>query len=200
VLRLSLRDVEGVDEQVAVVRERDLDQPLQPRVGEKVPPSDLDGRRGRATRSRLVRGTGGVGRRNRRCGTLIHRLQRAAGREHRDAGQREETSCQGYARALHARLRLHDAAPPRTGSSAGCKAGCAAFRFGLNTFSVITKKNIGTRRGARNVAVSMPPITPRPTEFSLPEPAPVAIASGRTPSTNASDVMRIGRSRSFAAS
>jgi hypothetical protein len=46
----------------------------------------------------------------------------------------------------------------------------------------------------------MPPITAKPMAFWLPAPAPFARASGRTPRTNARDVMRIGRSRMRAAS
>ena len=41
---------------------------------------------------------------------------------------------------------------------------------------------------------SMPPITPVPMAFWLPEPAPLAMASGSTPRMKASEVIRIGRS------
>ncbi|CFP25652.1 Uncharacterised protein [Bordetella pertussis] len=41
----------------------------------------------------------------------------------------------------------------------------------------------------------MPPITPVPMAFWLPEPAPVEMASGTTPRMNASDVIRMGRRR-----
>lgn len=58
----------------------------------------------------------------------------------------------------------------------------------------------GTKKTPMTVAAVMPPITPIPIEFWLPEPAPVAIASGVTPSTNASYVIKIGRSRFRAAS
>src|SRR5215207_6297950 len=49
------------------------------------------------------------------------------------------------------------------------------------------------------VAAIMPPATPVPTAMRLDAPAPRAISSGTMPSTNASDVMMIGRNRSFTA-
>ena len=52
----------------------------------------------------------------------------------------------------------------------------------------------------KKVAAIIPPITPIPMEFCAAAPAPVAIASGVTPRMNASEVIRIGRSRSRAAS
>ena len=48
---------------------------------------------------------------------------------------------------------------------------------------------------ARKVAVSMPPITPVPMAFWLPEPAPEEIARGTTPRMKASEVIRMGRRR-----
>ena len=48
--------------------------------------------------------------------------------------------------------------------------------------------------------MTTPPSTPIPMAFCAPAPAPLASASGSTPKPNASDVMRIGRSLSFAAS
>ena len=62
-----------------------------------------------------------------------------------------------------------------------------------------TKKS-GTKRMARAVAESMPPITAVPMAIWPPAPAPWAMASGSTPSTKASEVMRMGRSRMRAAS
>ena len=53
---------------------------------------------------------------------------------------------------------------------------------------------------ARKVAASMPPMTPVPTESRAPAPAPLENASGATPRMNASEVIRIGRKRSRAAS
>ena len=50
------------------------------------------------------------------------------------------------------------------------------------------------------VANSMPANTPVPIEWRLAAPAPLASISGSTPRMNANDVMRIGRSRSRAAS
>ena len=61
----------------------------------------------------------------------------------------------------------------------------------------MSTKNIGIMKMARKVAVSMPPITPVPIACWLAEPAPLPIASGSTPRTNASDVIRIGRNRSL---
>ena len=53
---------------------------------------------------------------------------------------------------------------------------------------------------AINVAVSIPPITPVPIECLLAAPAPPPRASGKTPIVNASEVMIIGLSLTFAAS
>ncbi|MNI75670.1 hypothetical protein D3C73_1318450 [compost metagenome] len=63
-----------------------------------------------------------------------------------------------------------------------------------------TTKKVGTKITANGVAASMPPNTPRPTARWLAAPAPVAMASGTTPRMNASDVIKIGRNRSLAAS
>ena len=52
----------------------------------------------------------------------------------------------------------------------------------------------------RNVDTSIPPATAVPTECRASWPAPVANTSGSTPRMNASDVIRIGRSRSRDAS
>ena len=52
----------------------------------------------------------------------------------------------------------------------------------------------------RNVDVIIPPMTVVPTDCRAADPAPVASASGSTPRMNASDVIRIGRSRMRAAS
>ena len=48
--------------------------------------------------------------------------------------------------------------------------------------------------------MSVPPTTLMPTEFCAPEPAPVAMARGSTPSRKAMEVMAIGRNRMRAAS
>src|ERR1017187_3849676 len=63
-----------------------------------------------------------------------------------------------------------------------------------------TTKNTGTKMTASKVAVIIPPATPVPMSCRLAEPAPVLNASGDTPRMNASDVIRIGRSRKCAAS
>ena len=52
----------------------------------------------------------------------------------------------------------------------------------------------------RNVDTSMPPATAVPTEFRASRPAPLANTSGSTPRMKASEVIRIGRSRSLEAS
>ena len=52
----------------------------------------------------------------------------------------------------------------------------------------------------RNVDAIMPPATAVPTEWRASRPAPLANTSGMTPRMNASDVIRIGRSRMRAAS
>ena len=44
----------------------------------------------------------------------------------------------------------------------------------------------------RKVEASMPPATDVPTELRAPAPAPVAMASGKTPRMNAKEVIRIG--------
>ena len=56
------------------------------------------------------------------------------------------------------------------------------------------------KENPKAVAANVPPITPVPMAFWLPEPAPVLIASGNTPMRKAKDVMRMGRRRSRAAS
>ncbi|MCY1372613.1 hypothetical protein D9M69_598330 [compost metagenome] len=53
---------------------------------------------------------------------------------------------------------------------------------------------------ASTVAVMMPPSTPVPIAAWAPEAAPVASASGSTPTPKASEVITMGRSRSRAAS
>src|SRR5262249_46506630 len=60
-------------------------------------------------------------------------------------------------------------------------------------------KKSGMKIVAMKVAASMPPTTPVPIERRAPAPAPVAIMSGITPSTKASEVITIGRKRSRAA-
>jgi hypothetical protein len=60
---------------------------------------------------------------------------------------------------------------------------------------VISTKNTGTSSTPSTVADTTPPSTATPIAFCAPAPAPLAIASGKTPSTNASEVITIGRSR-----
>jgi hypothetical protein len=76
----------------------------------------------------------------------------------------------------------------------------ALERSSVRCRSVISLKNIGTKKMARKVAASMPPITPVPAETRAPAPAPVDSASGSTPRMKASEVIRIGRKRRRAAS
>jgi hypothetical protein len=59
---------------------------------------------------------------------------------------------------------------------------------------------MGTKKIARKVAASMPPITPVPTECRAPAPAPWRAPAAAHPRMNASDVIRIGRNRRRAAS
>src|SRR5690606_1652393 len=56
-----------------------------------------------------------------------------------------------------------------------------------------TTKNTGTKKIANTVAENIPPNTPVPIAFWLPEPAPVLNTKGVTPSINASEVIMIGR-------
>ena len=51
-----------------------------------------------------------------------------------------------------------------------------------------------------NVDATMPPITPVPMAFRAAAPAPLAVASGRTPRIKVYAVIRMGRRRSRAAS
>ncbi|MNT45889.1 hypothetical protein D3C72_1824990 [compost metagenome] len=62
------------------------------------------------------------------------------------------------------------------------------------------KKNIGIKKVAKNVLAIIPPIIPVPSEWRLAAPAPEAMANGRAPKINASEVITIGRKRSRAAS
>ena len=58
---------------------------------------------------------------------------------------------------------------------------------------------MGTNSTASSVPTMMPPITPVPMARWLAAPAPLAMASGSTPSVKASEVMMIGRKRRCAA-
>jgi hypothetical protein len=69
-----------------------------------------------------------------------------------------------------------------------------------NLRDMMSLKKNGTKKIARKVAASIPPMTPVPTECRAPAPAPLEITSGRTPRMKASEVMRMGRKRSRAAS
>src|SRR6185436_14952518 len=140
------------------------------------------------------------------------------GRRHRAAGKG------GRQRGRMPKTKAHHAGSPFTSGSAGptapvrcgwcsapvvaaCACTCCAsawmscvLRASCNLRAVMILKNIGTKKIARNVAASMPPITPVPTERRAAAPAPVEYANGSTPRMKASDVMMIGRKRSRAAS
>src|SRR6202041_2580980 len=58
---------------------------------------------------------------------------------------------------------------------------CGSVFLPPNSLTVATK-NTGTKKMANSVADSMPPRTPVPIAFWPPEPAPLEIASGSTPS------------------
>src|SRR5262249_24986318 len=74
---------------------------------------------------------------------------------------------------------------------------CAPAR-GFLRRATTTKKS-GTKIVAMKVAASIPPTTPVPMERRAPAPAPVAIMSGSTPRTKASEGITMGRKRSRAA-
>jgi len=63
-----------------------------------------------------------------------------------------------------------------------------------------TTYSTGMNKRFRNVDAIMPPATAVPTECRASLPAPLANTSGDTPRMNASEVIRIGRSRIRAAS
>ena len=65
---------------------------------------------------------------------------------------------------------------------------------------ITTTKNSGTKKIASTVADIIPPMTAVPSACCAPEPAPEPITIGNTPSVNASEVIKIGRKRSRAAS
>ena len=69
----------------------------------------------------------------------------------------------------------------------------AVLRDSLTRRSLIMRKNMGTKKIARKVAAIMPPMTPVPTDWRAPAPAPVENASGATPRMKAMDVMRMGQ-------
>ena len=82
-------------------------------------------------------------------------------------------------------------------SACRCERSCSRWP-GLKMRRTTTKK-IGTKNTASVVPTRMPPITPVPMARWLAEPAPVATASGSTPSEKASEVMTMGRKRRWAA-
>src|ERR1700757_1939137 len=65
---------------------------------------------------------------------------------------------------------------------------------------IITEKKIGVRKIPKNVTPIIPLKTAVPRAWRISAPAPFAIVNGNTPSVNANDVIRIGRSRTRAAS
>ena len=71
--------------------------------------------------------------------------------------------------------------------------------FSSSKVSPIIANIIATNKVATKVDKIMPPIMPVPMAWRLPAPAPVEMASGKTPKVNASEVITIGRKRSLAA-
>ena len=198
--RARLVDPGHGDREVLVVRERLVDEPVERRIAEERPPA-----LGRC-RDRLLR------RRHRRTGRRAPRLRQLARRAlvlGRERASGEHGDEQANDRVTHGRLpsarsddaaacarragspRARDAPPPRSPRSSGARG---------SRRSMISRKKSGTKKIARNVAASMPPMTPVPTEWRAPAPAPLENASGSTPRMNASEVIRIGRNRSRAAS
>src|SRR5205807_5422522 len=76
----------------------------------------------------------------------------------------------------------------------------AGATVGSGLRRVRSTKNSGIKMVAMKVAASIPPNTPVPIERRAAAPAPVASTSGTTPSTNASEVITMGRKRKRAAS
>src|ERR1019366_6055060 len=113
-----------------------------------------------------------------------HQPDRPAPRPH---GRRSGASV-GTSRPHHGRSRVD--------------ATVAAGRFALTRSEAprIVLKKRGMKKIPMVVANSMPANTPVPIEWRLAAPAPLASMSGSTPRMNANDVMRMGRSRSRAAS
>ena len=74
--------------------------------------------------------------------------------------------------------------------------------FFMNRSSMVWKmtKRAGTMKRRETVPMSMPPTVPTPSERLPLAPTPVASARGRSPKTIVSDVIRMGRSRTAAAS
>src|SRR5690606_38683844 len=100
--------------------------------------------------------------------------------------RQRDAECEAY---------VHGIPPPQVAPSvtSGARALCGSGRI-CSPPSTSTKNN-GTKKMARKVEASMPPITPVPTAFCAPEPAPLAMASGSTPNMKASEVIRMGRRR-----
>ena len=90
-------------------------------------------------------------------------------------------------------------AAPCGGASSSCAYSLRWRSLPLNQRRTTTK-NTGTNSTDSSTALTMPAITPVPIERWLAEPAPLAMASGSTPSTKAIEVITIGRKRRCAAS
>ena len=92
----------------------------------------------------------------------------------------------------------------RLSHDAGCVIAGAVF-FGY--FLLLPKESnethankIGTTKIPNAVAHNMPPTTAAPMPFRAAEPAPSAVANGMHATINASEVIKIGRNLSVAAS
>ncbi len=71
----------------------------------------------------------------------------------------------------------------------------AAVNSRVSLKPMITEKKTGVRKIPKTVTPSMPLNTAIPSDRRISEPAPAATARGITPTMNANEVIRIGRSR-----
>ncbi len=205
VLRPGELDVQHRDAQVTVVLQRQRDDLLQMRIGEEIPPADVRG-------MREIDCPGvGPGVRRRSVGWATDPVPAAAGRgsaaracsppagsrrpARRNAGGARPHLTMPLGARLMGRLPSCAGEDKDDGADGAGAAGSGASRRLWNT-RCTTTKNSGMKKMPRKVPASMPPNTPVPIACCAPAPAPVAIASGSTPRPNASEVIRIGRSRS----
>src|SRR5258708_20659752 len=102
---------------------------------------------------------------DRRRRPFVHRRERGTGNQRRDSNKRSAAAAHGLV-AVYLDLRsvaFHFVfAPPLVSSATGADNPGDGVPFALNNFSVITKKNIGIRNGARNGSVTTQPIPPLP--------------------------------------
>src|ERR1700722_6804147 len=197
VLRLGGLHIQHRDPQIPIVGEREPDQPLQHRVGEKLVPAEI-GDVG------FVVGPGCSavpGRGHGSCRARIVRLHRAGGQccNRRDTNG-NRCACHAGAPSPVGGLGPVDGPDPPDVGRVGAGGFAADPRFFSSFDNLrIATKNTGTRKTANTVAVTIPPMTPVPIAVRPPAPAPVAVASGNTPRINANEVIRMGRRRCRAA-